>query len=207
MLNKKITEKIIIYMIYFVGVVMNSNAQENGKLMFIVEPNIGIGPIKLGMSREDVRKQFNGEYRTYKHGSSKIYTDTFFDNSFQVSYNEKDTVEYIELSGYKNKYFNVMVFGFDPFKLKVNKVEELLNENGIKIFYDNGIGGNARTIDKAFAIILPEYEISMWREMYPESQDYLVPEFLYDEYGNGFYWLTIGIGIKEYFVSSYNKGE
>jgi hypothetical protein len=171
----------------------------NSRLAFIVEPLTGIGPIMLGMSRNDVRKQFGGNFESYLRWGSTVATDTFFGNSFQIYYNSNDEVNFIELSGYKSAYFDVQLFGVNPFAIKVNELDEYLKSKDIKIVYEQD-SGIVENINEAYSIRLPEYGVTLWRSGLPEPEDYEISKNDYDEYGNGFYWLTIAVADKEYWA-------
>ena len=66
---------------------------------FEIEPHVGAGPIKLGLSREEVRRLMGPPFRTYSKAAGEPLTDTYFGTDLQVCYDNGDRVEYIELNG------------------------------------------------------------------------------------------------------------
>lgn len=67
---------------------------------FIVNPLNGVGPVRLGMSREEVLTAFGPPTLSFRKVTSSRYpTDAWFKNGFQVFYDgDEPTVAFIELS-------------------------------------------------------------------------------------------------------------
>jgi hypothetical protein len=68
---------------------------------FILQPLVGVGSIRFGMSREEVRRVMAEPARPFRNTpKSRHETDAFFQNAFQIFYGgDQPTVEFIELSG------------------------------------------------------------------------------------------------------------
>src|SRR5258708_12735843 len=81
------------------------------KLSYEVIPKIGIGPVRLNMTREEVRRVMAEKpFPFYKTRNSRYETDAFHRNSFQVFYDDdKPIVDYIDLS--PNKAYTFLYTG------------------------------------------------------------------------------------------------
>ncbi|MEO3879468.1 hypothetical protein [Rheinheimera fenheensis] len=89
-----------------------------------VEPYVGIGPVKLGMTRREVR-ELMGEPSAVqdayeKWGIKFPDKDYFYENCFQISYSERGTVNFIEAS--MNFRYCVVYLGLDVHRTAADKV-------------------------------------------------------------------------------------
>lgn len=50
---------------------------------FEVEPHVGAGPIRLGQSREEVRRIMGAPFRTYSKVPGEPLTDTYFGPTYR----------------------------------------------------------------------------------------------------------------------------
>ncbi|GGP60229.1 hypothetical protein [Shewanella saliphila] len=137
---------------------------------FLIKPHDGIGPIKLGMSREQVKELFV-VFFTLSDGASDFY----FDSCFQIEF-ENDLVDFIGVS--QNEHYRLMFGGIDAFDVE-----------GITLF--NAVSANESEIH-AFnksEYIFPDQIVTLW-DM-DEQYDYL---------GNHKrkVWAQVGIGTKSY---------
>jgi len=66
-------------------------------MRFEIIPHKGIGPVLLGMNRSEVITIMAGIGGGSPESRSDL-TDCFFENSFQVSYNDQGKVEFIEIA-------------------------------------------------------------------------------------------------------------
>lgn len=68
---------------------------------FTLQPLVGVGSVRFGMSRDEVRRAMSEPPRSFrKTPRSRHETDAFFQNAFQIFYGgDQPTVECIELSG------------------------------------------------------------------------------------------------------------
>jgi hypothetical protein len=88
-------------------------------MQFEIIPHKGIGPVDLKMNREKVLKlmdQLSGGPPVRRHNS----IDCFFQNSFQISYNEQGLVEFIEVGN--NPEFVYLFEGLDVFDVPAKKL-------------------------------------------------------------------------------------
>jgi len=63
----------------------------------VIRPHEGIGPIDFGMSRDEVRRLFDGEDPRSKQSDSSVASDLFPVNGVLVHYGDDETVEAIEV--------------------------------------------------------------------------------------------------------------
>lgn len=82
---------------------------------YTVTPHHSIGPIRLGMTRGEVRLVF-GEPSAVQEAHEKWGIkfpdkDYFFDNAFQVSYSKSGLVDFIETA--KHQSYRIEYLGFD----------------------------------------------------------------------------------------------
>lgn len=150
----------------------------NNLKRYIIEPLVGIGPIKLGMHRDEVQDLMPEVSEPFlKSRRSKIETDSYHKAGFQVFYDYQTAcVEYIELS--RGCPFMAEIFGVDPFSICAEELIKYLSEKAKFDQADPGLGSS---------YILPEFELSVWR---PGIDD----EF----------FSTIGIGQKGYYSENYS---
>ncbi len=87
-----------------------------------VNPHIGIGAIKLGMGRDEVKKALGVENYSGSNGAS----DYYFDNAIQVEF-EDDMADFIGVS-YHPDYL-VMYKGVNVFDTEAKDVFELIAAN------------------------------------------------------------------------------
>ena len=140
---------------------------------YTIEPLIGVGPIKLGMNRNDVQNIMPEASKQFmKTRNSSVETDAFHKNCFQVFYNHQTVcVEYIELS--RRCPFIADIFGVDPFGSLAEELIQYLSEKAKFDKSDPELG---------YSYIFPEIELSVWR---PSIEDK--------------HFSTIGIGVKGYY--------
>lgn len=130
--------------------------------VYEVEPHVGVGPVRLGMSRDEVRRIMPGPVDSFRKGPDALYeTDGFHNCAFQVFYGgDTPTVEYIELSAdaeFSAVYRGMNVFGTEAKDLvaHISRVAE----------YD------ATEPEMDYSYIFPELELSLWRPVKPESPE------------------------------------
>lgn len=93
----------------------------------IVEPRQGIGPIKLGMGKEEIKEYAEANsirLCTPRRSSSE---ESFGD--YKVGYDSEDRVNFIELSSFKgNKDFTCMLMNFNVFETKAEELVEQIDK-------------------------------------------------------------------------------
>jgi hypothetical protein len=143
-------------------------------------PHVGVGPVKLGMTREEVHRVMPGPREYFLKGLNPEHeTDAFHESGFQVFYGgEMPVVEYIELS--RGAGFRVLYRGLDVFATPADQV--LAHVSGDAAF-------DPDDPELGYAYIFPDLDLSLWRPVLPES-----PE---DPEGREF--STIGIGAAGYY--------
>jgi hypothetical protein len=144
-----------------------------------VIPHVGVGPVRLGMSREEVRRLMPGEpscFRTWPYTGPEA--DTWHDGGFQVHYaGEPPAVAYILLCrglGVRALYRGLSVFDADA-----AEVVRLLSREAS---FDD------RDPELGYTYVFPALELSVWRPVVPGPPG--------DEDGRHF--SSIGIGVRGY---------
>ena len=65
---------------------------------FVIEPLVGVGPIKFGMHRDEVERAFTYVYRSFFKGPrSKVRSDQCAVVGLIIHYDEQHRVEYVEV--------------------------------------------------------------------------------------------------------------
>jgi hypothetical protein len=67
------------------------------RAIYRIEPHLGIGPVRLAMTRDAARAAMRGLGQSYRE-DRRAKRDLFHGNAFQVFYDATDTVEYIQLA-------------------------------------------------------------------------------------------------------------
>jgi hypothetical protein len=149
-------------------------------MKYEVNPIIGVGSVKLGMSRADVRSIMNADPHTFKKTpTSKHDTDAWHNSGFQVFYRgEVPTVEFIELS--RDSGIVALYKGIDVFNTVASKLIKKISEDDVYDASDPELG---------YSYLFPNLEMSLWRPIKPES--------LEDDEGK--YFSTIGVGVEGYY--------
>lgn len=153
---------------------------------FEVTSGVGTGPVALAAPRSDVHRAMgrpnNVERLTDEHSSQN--RDFFHSNAFQVFYDARDRVEYVELS-------------LDPtFRVVLQGRPVLLEPADQIITWAETLWRLDRT-DKEFpySAVFPDVDLAFWRPTVPE------PGAPIDTEGQtaGLTFETVGVGIPGYF--------
>jgi hypothetical protein len=137
---------------------------------FLIKPNDGVGIIKLGMSREQVK-----ELLVQYFSSSDKTIDFYFNNSLQIEF-ENELVDFIGISqssAYKVLYENIDVFDVD----------------GASLFHVIAANESKNHTLNESEYIFPDQIITLW-EM-DEQYDYLGSHKRKT-------WAQVGIGTESY---------
>lgn len=147
---------------------------------YIVEPFVGVGPVRLGMSRDEVCGAMRQPPRQLRKGApSGPVIDAFHQCAFQVFYTgEQATVEFIELS--RDGDFRAFYRELDVFSTPADEVVAFISRDAR---YDEA----AREFP--YSYIFRGLQLSLWRPVVPES----------NMENQGRYFSTIGVGRKGYF--------
>jgi len=136
-----------------------------------IKPHVGVGKIRLGMNKIEVN-QLLGEPLSYEED-----IEYYFNNFLQISYDEKNEVEFIEIFSSIN--FDVEYNGIQIFNSTAKEVIEKICEFQKYDENDPELG---------YSYIFKNIDLSLYRSVVPEN----------DEDKEGKYFSTIGIGIKGY---------
>ena len=159
-------------------------------ITFSVEPLVGIGPVRLGMSRQETRNALDVPVLSFKKGpSSAPPVDAFLENTFQVFYDKDNRVEFIELS--RGGPFTVLFQGISVFE---TTADELLEAVSPDADYDKN------RPEQGYSFIFPKAELSLWRQSLPEDEEDDEQDVDGEEYEKpGTYFDTIGVGTSGYY--------
>jgi hypothetical protein len=145
---------------------------------YVVNPGVGVGPVRLGMHRDEVRAAMGQEpERFLKAGTSRYETDAYHDSAFQVFYEgDEPRVEFIELSGHGG--FVAFYRGKDVFGTEASDLVEFIARDAPVDDRDPEFG---------YSFVFPSLELSLWRPVLPEDDP------------DGEFFSTIGVGVEGYF--------
>lgn len=148
-----------------------------------VTPHVSVGPVRLGMTRDQVRNLMPGPCEPFPKERDALHeTDAFHESGFQVFYGgPAPVVEYIELS--RDSGFRALYRGVDVFATPADELAAHIAHDA-PFDPDNG--------ELGYSYIFPALDLSLWRPAIPDSPD--------DTDGREF--STIGIGIEGYYDGS-----
>jgi len=119
---------------------------------FVVEPKKGIGPIQLGMSKEEVDICME-EYDTKYYDLQRV--KHFFKNTFEVEYDTEGKVIFIEVSSYVgNEKLSFTFMNIDVFETKVDELVEKIDKISPYDRNDWELG---------YTYHFPELQLCFWR--------------------------------------------
>jgi hypothetical protein len=146
------------------------------KQEFVLDPINGVGPVRLGASREAVIAALGTPTASFhKTPNSRHPVDAWFGNGFQVFYEgDQPMVAFIELS--EGHDFEAVLFGLPVF---TTTTAILVREVGHRAKHDEA------DPELGCSYIFPSLELALWR---PDSDDNEAP-----------YFSTVGIGGAGYF--------
>jgi hypothetical protein len=112
---------------------------------FTVRSFDGVGPLKLGMRRDEVRRELNGKVEEFRKGPNSPTLSDFFAETMMVAYYDlEDRLEAVEFGDELVADWNgILLVGrpakaiFDDVKQYSSKVE--IDDDGV-IFHDLGFG-------------------------------------------------------------------
>jgi hypothetical protein len=147
---------------------------------YTVQPFVGVGPVLLGMSRDEVRRSMPEPAKPLrKERTSQHETDAFHQSAFQVFYGgDQPTVEYIELS--RSSVVRALYRDIDVFATPADEVVAHISRDSEFDQSDAEI---------PYSYLFRGLQLSLWRPTIPES----------DTDTEGRYFATIGIGKNGYY--------
>lgn len=149
-------------------------------IVYEVIPHVGVGPVKLGMTRQDVRTVMPGPCESFLK-AGEILVDAFHDCGFQVFYAEGETgptAEFIELSARFD--FRAIYRGIDIF---ATPADQVLAHVSVDAPFDPD------DPEFGYSYIFHDLDLALWRPVIQSAPD--EPE--------GREFSTIGVGIADYF--------
>ncbi|MFC3626849.1 hypothetical protein ACFOKJ_12015 [Vogesella amnigena] len=141
-----------------------------------LQPLVGFGNIKLGMTRTEVLLMLGPCSTSFKNSPASLYpTDAWLNNGLRVFYSGTvPRVEYIELS--RGAGFEVELWGHPVFSTKASLLIEFIELHSSLDREDPELG---------YSYTFPSIELSLWRPIV-DSPD-------------GQFFSTIGIGVHGYY--------
>lgn len=109
-------------------------------MQFEIKPYIGVGPIKFGMHRDEVRKILSSPFKEFVKwaAASTIPTDDFYNLNFHVYYNKNSNCKGIEFAKGSNAIFQGHEIVGRPFSevmewlIKLDSSARLDDDSGVK---------------------------------------------------------------------------
>jgi hypothetical protein len=143
-------------------------------------PRVGVGPVRFGMTREQVRRTIPGPRESFLKGlNAQHEVDAFHNGGFQIFYGgEPPVAEYIELS--RDSGFRVVCHGADVVATPAGELAAVLS--GDPDF-------DASHAELGYAYVFTNSDVSLWRPA--------IPKFPADPSGREF--STIGLGVAGYY--------
>lgn len=119
---------------------------------FDIKSYIGAGPLRYGMSIQEVRNVLGGPFRTFKRAPSVVApSDQFIDIGVIANYRPAGTVSSIEFAKPSNPTFR----GIALFSESVEQLTSLLRDADPAIEIDNG-GATSKALGLGFYAIMDE---------------------------------------------------
>jgi len=148
-----------------------------GQVQYDVLPGAGMGPIRLTMMRDDVRRVMAEPPLSFKKGTH--WVDAYRLSTVQIFFaDDEQHIEYIEISA--NEQILVLYRGVDVFTTPADTLIDLISQQGAFDPNDPQLG---------YSYIFPALELSLWRPGLP------------DQAGDDAYrcFITLGIGRVGYY--------
>ena len=143
--------------------------------IYEVVPLEGIGEVKLGMTRSEVRQIMGAEPET---SGPRNQVDNYYKGGFQVFYSKEDKVEFVELL--RDSGFGAEAKGINVFEKSAQEVLDVICVHS---------DFNQDDLEVGYSYVFPDIELSLWRPHIPENED--------DPEGKCF--STVGIGVSGYY--------
>ncbi len=166
-------------------------------MRFDLEPHIGAGKIKLGMTRDETRKilgkpEYSAEKSVMNYGDFSMPVpakDGYFKNELQITFDDNYKADFIEFSGKDSEFTEVYLKDIEIFK---TPALQLIKD--ISVSTNSDFDNEEEEIP--YSYVFPSIDLAVWRQLIPEMDEQTeeIPES--DE---GKYFWTIGIGIKGYY--------
>lgn len=166
-------------------------------MRFDITPHQGAGKILLGMSREEIISilgppEVASEKTILEYEDFSIPVPAkigYFNNELQISFNDNEEAELIEISGRGTTISEVFLNHLDLFNTPAPDLVREICET-----FDTDFDHEAEEIPYSF--IFPTLDLAVWRPVLPEK-DELKNEI--PEADEGKYFWTVAIGNKGYY--------
>jgi hypothetical protein len=159
----------------------------DGPTVYDVVPHEGVGPVRLGMSREAAREAMERAGVPLPPVHVETPRDDYHDAGFQVSYDESGMVEYIERG--RSGPFVARYCGVDVFTTPADALVTFVSDTAPYDPDDPELG---------YTYLFRALDLSLWRPVLPEDCE---EEDQPDEYDCGRVFTSIGVGRRGYWES------
>lgn len=148
----------------------------------IIEPGIGIGNIKLGMTKEEVDRHLNNyidKYEKAQHideNGNEIFYDNFFNSAFKIEYGKNNTVIFIEIVAELKSFFDCICYDINVFRTKaeelVRQLSKMVNcEPGMEDDTECFLEDIGLSLWRSHALTEEDMEEDWFKEMCKENQE------------------------------------
>ena len=144
---------------------------------FDIRPHEGVGPLRLGMTREEVAKVMSRDPKALPC-QTEGDTEAYYDSGLSIQYDPGGNVEFIEVSG--NSWMDPDYEGVDLFRTPAEEVVEHICQFDAP---DPDVG--SENTDYLF----PKLILTLWRPH---------PEYGQEWEGGPTFFATVGIGAHSY---------
>jgi hypothetical protein len=142
-----------------------------------VRPHEGVGPLRLGMTRNECRAAFGGTYDEFRKPPDNDRTTDEFLGAVHVYYDDEDRAEYIEVSrmpAVRPRFHGIALLELEPARAVAAVARHApFDENDPELGY---------------SYIFKPLDLSLWRPVDEENE----PE--------GRTFMTVGVGRVGYYV-------
>ena len=107
---------------------------------FVIEPMVGVGPIRFGMHRDEVARAFTYAYTSFfKAPHSKVRSDHCAVVGLIVHYDDRHRVEYIEVTAPEHAKVTLELFGQEVTGVSVGGLLKVVRAHASRVErHDNG---------------------------------------------------------------------
>lgn len=148
-------------------------------ITYEIVPRVGVGPVKFGMTRDEVRRVMRTPHESFRKGDAEVDA---FHGGFHVFFSDKSNrVEFIELC--RGFDFIASYHGTKVFSTPADEMVALVSREAAFDPDDEELG---------YTYQFPTLDLALWRPMLPGLSDG-------DE---GLVFSTIAVGVEGYFAST-----
>lgn len=159
------------------------------KKQFDFTPLTGLGPILLGMARNEVHAALGKPANSLREEVDGNLVDDWFEEELYVFYDAHDSVQYIELSAFRSEQIQVLWEGKDLFAIPAEELITGIEEEGKDAYL-------RESAELPYGYTFPGISISFYRPYIPKEYEDDEPD---DAHGKGRYFERIGMGVAGYF--------